>query len=645
MGKQVDVCLVEMPFSSYATPVYSLSLLKGCLDQAQIHSEVIYGNMLFSGYSGLTDYLMILYKASQKLLLGEAAFVCEAYDLPYSALEAYFSQLRNEEKLTNKRFIDLCIESLSRVHQIVPDFLKELSEQILAKKPRIVAMSSMFYQNNACIALARYLKMRNPKLVILMGGANCTGTAGSALVRNIRWLDFVFSGEADECFADLCKLLLKFGTDVADSLLPYGTMSKTMHFTGDYPVRYTKDLDKMSFPNYDDFFASLQKYNLVQEVNVALFMEFSRGCWWNAKKPCTFCGLNARNNTYRIKSTKRILCELFELYKKYKVHKFSLTDNILSPVHLKELLPKLIEADNKFLFFAEVKSNLTKEQLHLLSQAGFKILQPGIENLQDDILIEMNKGNRGIKHIELLKNAHNEGIRIVWHMLGGFPNEKPTYYEELAQILPYITHLEVPKQFIHILYNRYSAYVNSPKDYGLAIEPYRFYPSVYPLGAKFVEEVAFMYQPVDCSLWDIYEYLPNKSSAHQKVRDLITKWQQMGNYGGDRLTYKEELETLELTDLRVVAKKNFYSLKGVKKEVYQLCDSVRKHTEIFEMLSVKYTLDQITDAIDYLKAHYLLLEIKEELLALAVQEDSEKLIKPIEIPPGIYCKMMKRRTN
>lgn len=645
MDKQVDVCLVEMPFSSYATPVYSLSLLKGCLDQEQIASEVIYGNMLFSCYSGLDDYLMILYKASQKLLLGEAAFLCEAYGLPYSALEKYFSQLQNGKGFINQRFAELCIETLSRVYQIAPGFLKDLAEQILAKKPRIVAMASMFYQNNACIALARYLKMRNPRIVILMGGANCTGISGAALARDIDWLDFVFSGEADECFAGLCKLLLEFGAAVKDSSLPYGTISKTMRLHDEYPVRYTKDLDKMPIPNYDDFFASLQKYNLAPEVDVALFMEFSRGCWWNAKKPCTFCGLNAQNSTYRIKSTVRVLCELLELYGKYKVNKFSLTDNILSPVHLKELLPKLIALDDKFLFFAEVKSNLTRGQLHLLSQAGFKVLQPGIESLQDDLLLEMNKGNSAIKHIELLKNAYNEGIRIVWHMLGGFPHEKTEYYEDLARILPYITHLEAPKQFIHIVYNRYSMYVNSPQEYGLKLEPYRLYFFVYPLGAKFVEEVAFMYQPAERSLWDRYEYLPNKSETHQKVRDLLTKWQQARRYGGDRLTYKETPETLEITDLRIAAKKSFYSLKGINKEIHQLCNSVRNFAEIIEILSERYTPAEISETIAYLKEQYLLVEVKDEFLALAVQEGGRRFIKSPEIPTGIYCKMMKYKVN
>ena len=43
----IDVCLVEVPYSSFASPVFSLSLLKGALHGSGLESQVVYGNMLF----------------------------------------------------------------------------------------------------------------------------------------------------------------------------------------------------------------------------------------------------------------------------------------------------------------------------------------------------------------------------------------------------------------------------------------------------------------------------------------------------------------------------------------------------------------------------------------------------------------------
>ena len=65
---------------------------------------------------------------------------------------------------------------------------------ILSKHPKIVAMANMFFQTNACLALARYLKEKRPELCLVLGGANCIGSAGWALVRDFPQLDVVFPG-------------------------------------------------------------------------------------------------------------------------------------------------------------------------------------------------------------------------------------------------------------------------------------------------------------------------------------------------------------------------------------------------------------------------------------------------------------------
>ncbi len=625
-----------MPFSSYAAPVYSLSLLKSCLRQDGIRGDVIYGNMLFRRFCGLNDYLLLNYEASQKLLAGEIAFTCAAYDLGEDVLEEYARRIYEEIPLLNPRFARSFLDALRRLQKRIPAFLQKLSEIILEKTPRIVAFSSMFYQNNACIALARYLKARRPELVILMGGANCTGDAGLALVRAVPWIDFVFSGEADECFAALCQLLLRHGIDAPDDLLPYGAFSKTLRFDGAAPVRYTKHLDAMPLPDYDDFFRSLKEYDLEDEVFPCLFVEFSRGCWWNAKKPCTFCGLNAKNNIYRIKSVERVLWELTLLRERYQIGRFSLTDNILSPIHIRELLPKLAREKEKFSFFAEVKSNLTADEVALLGKAGFRTLQPGIENLQDDILLEMNKGNRAIKHIELLKNAHNEGIYLIWHMLGGFPFEKEASYEELAALLPSLTHLQAPRQFIHILYNRDSAYVNHPEAYGLCLEPAGLYASVYPKGREFIKGIAFMYQPQDNASRKICAFLPCKSAAHRRVGEEIQKWQQHSSSYRDRLTYKMQDGAMEITDLRLASKRSLYVLTGIQKEICELCEQVRSRSAVEGKLRESYSAAEIERALDELKKARLIVEIRSEMLALAVREDSEPLLARTELPMGSY---------
>ena len=62
----------------------------------------------------------------------------------------------------------------------------------------------------------------------------------------------------------------------------------------DLPVhRLTKDLDKLPYPDYDDYVLTQKQLNLVFPGDPALHIEGSRGCWWGQKHQCTFCGLNA----------------------------------------------------------------------------------------------------------------------------------------------------------------------------------------------------------------------------------------------------------------------------------------------------------------------------------------------------------------
>ena len=78
------------------------------------------------------------------------------------------------------------------------EFIEEAAARVLARHPKIVAFASMFQQTNANIALARRLKKEPDPPIIVVGGANCMGDLGAALIEHIEAYDYVFIGEADE---------------------------------------------------------------------------------------------------------------------------------------------------------------------------------------------------------------------------------------------------------------------------------------------------------------------------------------------------------------------------------------------------------------------------------------------------------------
>jgi hypothetical protein len=69
---------------------------------------------------------------------------------------------------------------------------------------------------------------------------------------------------------------------------------------------------------------------------------------------------------------------------------------------------------------------------------------------------------------------------VKWNLLYGFPGEDPAEYAEMRNLIPLLTHLEPPQSCRHIRFDRNSAYVNDPAEYGLTnLRPALAYQYVY----------------------------------------------------------------------------------------------------------------------------------------------------------------------
>src|SRR5260370_24175623 len=189
-----------------------------------------------------------------------------------------------------------------------------------------------------------------------------------------------------------------------------------------------RDLDALAVPDFGDYFAGLEQSTGGSNVVPTLLFETSRGCWWGAKSHCTFCGLNGGAMAFRSKSARRALEELEYLVQRWRIENVEAVDNILDMKYFRDVLPALAEWKWPLQLFYEVKSNLSREQVHLLRDAGVRRIQPGIESLNDHILKLMKKGTTALRNIQLLKWCQEYGVTAEWSMLYGFPGEtRPAY--------------------------------------------------------------------------------------------------------------------------------------------------------------------------------------------------------------------------
>lgn len=643
----VQVCLVHMPYSDLEWPAIGLGLLKAYLSKHQISAKAFYANLDFAAWIGVDVYKAVAATSPESLLgewtFGKAAFAEEAPDDgPYVAW--LVDQVANQAPFRSlKRLYGEAgsLQLLTAVRDAVPAFTDVLARRILAFNPRIVGCTSTFQQHCPSLALLRRIKRLSPETVTMMGGANCEGIMGETTHRYFPWLDFVMSGEVDAFFGSFCQTLIEEGVEAADRQAPqcvFGPMDRSgkRHRPGATRA-VLHALDEAATPDFDDYFEALKASPLGEIIFPGVVFESSRGCWWGQKHHCTFCGLNDVGLVFRSKSAPRVVDEIMGLRQKYGVGWLVAVDTIIDIKHLSTVLPELAARDERPYIFYEVKANLKREQVRLLSQAGVRTIQPGIESLHDEVLKLMDKGNRWFTNVQLLKWAQEAGVSVNWNFLAGLPGERDEWYLDVAEWLPSIYHLEPPgpDSVVIIRYDRYSVYDSRPDDYGLDLVPHRSYAHLYPLPKEALAGIAYFFE-------DTREETTRPSAGgagHQAVNRRILEWRQA--FRGDkerppaRLTACDSDGRLVVRDTRPIRAGETFTFEGLERAILLACESARTPNSLVEALRAEGYADsteRILASVQRLKDLRLLLDFLGYVLSLHVNEPVTRYLAPAERP-------------
>ena len=462
--------IVVPPFCSVVRPSLGPSLLLAALRKSNSQAYIQYANMEFAEIIG-SEFNEWICHSNTRWLLGEWIFSSCLY------AESPDSQIADEYVTTILSELPGHLVSLIlRARILAQSFVDSLARDIVYRNPLIVGFSSCFQQNCAALSIARKIKEYNPTITICLGGANCEGVMGETLASTFRQLDYVFSGEADHNFPRFTAGLLGKAASLGrNKLRMIGTTVANV-----FRSESLLELDSTQYPDYEDYFRTLERMEYRCNVQPGLLFETSRGCWWGAKHHCTFCGLNGNGMIYRSKSPTRIVRELKYLTNKWGVFRIEAVDNILNPKHIDEVFAALAHADHGYKMFFEVKSNLQREQLITAAKGGVTWVQPGIESLDSDILRLMDKGVSSLQNIRFLRNCSEIGIRPIWNVLYGFPGERPEQYSAMCEVVGLVEHLFPPSGCHPIRLDRFSPYFERGYDYGISdITPLPVYKYIY----------------------------------------------------------------------------------------------------------------------------------------------------------------------
>lgn len=275
----------------------------------------------------------------------------------------------------------------------------------------------------------------------------------------------------------------------------------------------------------------------------------------------------------------------------------------------------------------EVKANLSRDHMRLLSEAGVRWIQPGLESLSDELLKLLNKGTSTLMNIQLLKWAREFGVYVTWNILQGIPGDSDQDYAGMAAMIPLLVHLQPPMGLALIEFERFSVYHSQQESFGLQLEPRKTYSSIYPLTPAQLARLAYYFE-------DTGRYAPGKDASEPGIVRLqrmqaewVFLWINWRRYGDEHrvvLTMEETDEGLHIIDTRPCSLQRDITLTGLEALVYALCD---KGPSIQGLLDTccnhgyaDISLARLQAIIADLQAKRLLLGLKNRAVSLATRK-------------------------
>jgi len=624
------VLLCSMPFGALERQALGLSLLKARLQAEGIRTDIRYLTFPFAELIGADDYYWITNDMPYTAFSGDWTFTEDLYGPRPEDDEAYIREILR----STWRLDETSISRLLRIRSLVKPFMEYCMAAVPWKEYAIVGFTSTFEQNIASLAMARRVKAAHPGVTIVFGGGNWEDEMGVELHRRFGFVDYACTGEADLSFPHLAKRIISGSPSAAVKPRIKGVVYRSRGRT-----RYTgapelvRDLDSLPIPDYSDYFRSFEETSAGAFVVPSVLFESSRGCWWGAKKQCTFCGLNGSTLMFRTKSAERALHEVDYLVDRWGIDMVQAVDNVIDMGSFDDFLPSLARREKPIHMFYEVRANLSHSQVRMLGKAGVHSVQAGVESLNDRVLKLMRKGTTALQNIQVLKWCRECGVKADWNLIYGFPGETREDYEAMLRLLPLIRSLDPPTAWGPIRLDRFSPYFKAPAEFGLInLRPTAPYRYLYPFSKSSLMKIAYYFD---------YDY--NRGSdpkgAAKRVVAYLEDWKAKPDTG--RLFQIDRPDGgIALVDTRTGSARRTTLLKGLDGEVYRFCDRVRKLESIFRHVRTTHPRTglkrgRVKAFLDSLAANRLMANDGDRYLSLALSPSADPEAFPLETAAGM----------
>ncbi|MBI5364824.1 MAG: cobalamin B12-binding domain-containing protein [Planctomycetes bacterium] len=302
--------------------------------------------------------------------------------------------------------------------------VEQCADALVELAPDVIGLSAMTYEAGCMHALARAMKERLPRAVIVCGGPHPSVAAEDVLQDTS--VDFVVRGEGEFTFAELLDGLSQGRPEWSEGAgLGWRDASGAIVQNPDRPP--PSKLDELPFPAWD--LIDHRKYHTVPRGGVIYaHKEFatlfsSRACPWR----CTYCH-NSYGKTFRERSAEHVLAEIEMLVTQYGVKELVFMDDIFNfrPARAKAIAQGIIDKGWKLAltFPNGFRGDILDEELVvLLKKAGMYRCMVAVESASPRMQKVMQKNLKIDKVKRIVDFLAEQGVMVHGAFMLGFPSE------------------------------------------------------------------------------------------------------------------------------------------------------------------------------------------------------------------------------
>ena len=357
----------------------------------------------------------------------EHGFTAKVMDLN-AEIDEYFLDYPDRANTINN-FFNFNTFYNDKTWKLVEPIIDEWADRVISLDPTWVGLSVFsFNSQRATRLLSIAIKIRNPKIKIVIGGSGINNDkffAEDLYLKKI--IDAYVKGDGELALVELLKGNYNFPG-----------------INGSYPQQI-KDLDKLAFPNYDDYV--LKTYTNKKGL-VSLPITGSRGCVRN----CTFCDVNSAWPRFFWRSGESIANEIKHQVLKYNVNSFRFTDSLTngSMRAFREMCLKLVDfrKQHEFTwdghFIIRSIKQMPPHDFDAMKNSGAGTTWIGVESGSESVRNHMKKGYTEEDMQYTMEQLDRVGVKV-----------------RLLMVVGYITETEEDFQQTMDLFNKWQKYLHS----------------------------------------------------------------------------------------------------------------------------------------------------------------------------------------